>query len=86
MLAAMRCLHVPRLEQNRIASGGHKPGMQPLRQWSGFEPNAADRRFQFVEIADQCLGIAGDLTSRTIVPVASTMHTLLSSSEKSIPA
>jgi hypothetical protein len=35
--------------------------MQPLRQWPGFEPNAADRQFQFVEIVDQCLGIAGDL-------------------------
>ena len=77
---------MPRLQENRFKSRGDESGMQALGEWSRLDADEGQRQAQVLEGLDERLGWVSTLLSFTTLPVASTMHTLDSSKETSIPA
>jgi hypothetical protein len=81
-----RRLDVPRLNQDRRKPRRRQPGMQPLRQRARLQTDPSEPRpVSFNNVASSS-GSLATFVSRTIFPVPSTMHTLLSSSDTSIAA
>jgi hypothetical protein len=85
-IAESAALDVPGLQQHRLEAGGGQAGVQPLRERSGLQADAGQRQTELAEETDERLRLAGDLGLAHDLPVASTTHTLLRSSETSIPA
>jgi len=76
---------VASLQKNRLEAGLRQSGVKPLRQRPGFEsdPNTES---QLLEEGDERIGIARNFRFLTILPFASTMQTLESSKDTSMPA
>jgi hypothetical protein len=81
-----RRLDVPGLQQHRLEPGLGKALVEPLRQGPGLEADAGQRQTELTKRRTSASGSLATLASRTIRPVLSTTHTLLRSSDTSIPA
>src|ERR1700757_3556341 len=78
--------HVPRLDTDHRQARFSKSTVKPLRQWPGFQPNPFEVVGGFVSTANSASGSLATFTSRTILPVSSTMQTLVSLTDTSNPA
>src|SRR5512139_2221156 len=79
--------HVPRLDTYHRQVCFAERAEQPLRQWPGFQSNPLEVIGIVLQHLQQSYpGSLATLTSRTILPVSSTMQMLVSLTETSSPA
>ena len=76
---------MPRLQQHGLKASPGQARVQPLRERPRLQPDPGQRQAELAEEADQRLRLA-TLASPMIRPLLSTTHTLLRSSDTSIPA
>jgi len=76
---------MPRLQQNSFKTRSRQPGMQPLRQWPSLKPDPLTAKPSDPKKATSASDTLVTFASFTILPCASTTHTL-DSSNVSIPA
>src|SRR6516164_2569249 len=85
-LRLQHCSHVPGLDTNHRQVLFGECAEQPLRQRPSFKPNPFEVVGGAASTANRASGSLATLTSRTILPVASTMQTLVSLTDTSSPA
>src|SRR3970040_1395757 len=78
--------HVPRLDADHRQARFSESAEQPLRQRPSFQSNPLEVAGGFVSTASSASGSLATFTSRTSLPVSSTMQTLVSLTETSRPA
>src|SRR5680860_932156 len=78
--------HVPRLDTDHRQARFSESAEKPLRQRPSFQSNPLEVQAEFVSTASSASGSLATFTSRTILPVSSTMQTLVSLTETSSPA
>src|SRR6476659_9955640 len=80
-LRLQRRSHVPRLDTDYRQAHFGKRAEQPLRQRSSFQPNSLEVVGGVLQHRQQRCRSLATFTSRTILPVSSTMQTLVSLTE-----
>src|SRR6202140_5972952 len=78
--------HVPRLNTDHRQTRFSESAVKPLRQWSGFQSDPLEVIGRVLSTASRASGSLATFASRTILPVSSTMQTLVSLTETSSPA
>src|SRR4029453_15658709 len=78
--------HMSRLNTNHWQACFGENAVKPLRQRSSFQPNSLEAIMVFVRTCRRASSSLATLVSRTILPVSSTMQTLVSLTDTSSPA
>src|SRR5450830_1183456 len=78
--------HVPRLDTDHRQTRFGKRAVKPLRQRPGFQSNSLEVIGRVFSTGSRASGSLATFTSRTILPVSSTMQTLVSLTDTSSPA
>ena len=78
--------HVPRLDTDHRQTRFGKPAEKPLRQRPRFQPDPLEAVIEALRTCRSASGSLATFASRTILPVSSTMQTLVSLTDTSNPA